>query len=195
MVNIPQGSIYSENTIRQSKSKCMEAYIKIREDQSRKLQQILETDSFSVNINIGPNVNLKIPKKSNHTTQEKEYFRKKIKITKKTELCKNWELYHNCYFRDNCSFAHGETELRMKNVANNQKFKTKICKAFVEKMWCQFGNRCQYKHVFESPSLLSYNYFSNKIAQSILFEVEKKCENYDFTQILNNHYMNNNINK
>jgi hypothetical protein len=196
MVITSQGSILTEELIlSQSKSKSMEAYIKKQEDQSRKLQEILEGDSFCLSVNIGPNVNLKIPKKSQHTLQEKEYFKKKIKITKKTELCKNWELYQSCYFKDNCSFAHGENELRVKNNSNNNKFKTKMCKAFAEKKWCQFGNRCQYRHVFDCPKIISYNYLSKKLADSVLFEIDKEGENYDFSQILNNYYMYNNLEK
>jgi len=192
---IPQGSILSREENYKGRNKQFEAYIKNKEDQSRRLKEVLESDSFSLSVNIGPNVNLKLPKKSVHTLQEKEYFKKKIKITKKTELCKNWELYQNCYFGDNCSFAHGENELRLKNVSNNQKYKTKICKTYAEKMWCQFGNRCQYRHVIICPSLLSYNYLCEKLANSIMFDVDKDGENHDFSQILTNFFMYKNIEK
>ena len=191
MVNTPQGSLITdENIMKQSRN--MEVHIKTKEDQFRKLKQLLVSDSLCLNVNFGPNVNLKIPKKTFHTLQEKEFFKSKIKITKKTELCKNWELYRNCYFKDNCSFAHGENELRVKNVTSNQKYKTKICKAFTEKMWCQFGSRCQYRHISESPKLLSYNYLSNKLANTVLFEVSKDGEQ-DFTQIISNFYMTNSL--
>lgn len=194
MVNseYPQGSILSEDYI-MKQSRNIEVHIKTKEDQYRKLKEILEADSLCLSLNIGPNVNLKIPKKAFHTSQEKEFFKSKIKTTKKTELCKNWELYRNCYYKDNCSFAHGESELRLKNVSSNQKYKTKICKAYVEKMWCQFGSRCQYRHVSETPRLLSYNYLNERLADSVLFEGNKEGDHQDFTQILSNFYMYNNL--
>jgi hypothetical protein len=195
MVITPQGSIQSEEENFKPRNKDIEVYIKNKEDQCRQLKKILEADSFCLSVNIGPNVNLKLPKKTVHSLQEKEYFKKKIKFTKKTELCKNWELYQNCYFKENCSFAHGENELRLKNVANNHKYKTKMCKAFAEKMWCQFGNRCQYRHVIECPSSLSYNYLNEKLANSILSDVNKEGDKHDFSQILTNFYMYNNIDK
>lgn len=95
----------------------------------------------------GPNVNIKQPRKSFNSKEEREYFRNLISNKQKTELCKNWILYNACYFKETCSFAHGEKELR---VANNApvNYKTKLCKAFNEKFFCKYGNRCHYSHAY-----------------------------------------------
>jgi hypothetical protein len=150
-----------------------EFMMKVREDQAR-LHALIKDGfiQYNININIGPNVNFKVSKKCNPTKEEKEFFKRKIKTTKKTELCKNWELYKDCYFKDNCSFAHGEAELRTKNVDKNKKYKTKICKAFVETMHCVFGARCQYSHK-PKKSKSSYSQKLEKLATEINSNVIK----------------------
>ena len=60
----------------------------------------------------------------------------------KTELCRNWRL-GCCEFSEKCMFAHGYDELRSVSSSN---YKTKKCKQFHEKGYCQYGNRCQFKH-------------------------------------------------
>ena len=40
-------------------------------------------------------------------------------------------------------FAHGYDELRSISSSN---YKTKKCKQFHESGYCQYGNRCQFKH-------------------------------------------------
>jgi hypothetical protein len=179
----------------QRASKNNDYYLKLEEDQSRKLKLILSQDVLCLNVNYGPNVNLKIAKKTNHTEEEKHFFKNKIKVKKKTEMCKNWQLYKGCFFKDNCSFAHGENELRSKNIEQNDKYKTKKCKAFLVKMTCQFGNRCQYRHEYTKPSLLSYNIINKKIAKAILIETAKETRNIDLPQIIFNYVMTNSIEK
>jgi hypothetical protein len=187
-----QGSINSKNKIDSRISKRFEYFIKHKEDQFRKLEEVLDEGNFNLNVNIGPNVNLKLPKKSYHTHEEKEFFKNKIRNTKKTELCKNWELYSACYYKDNCSFAHGESELRVKSAVNNQKYKTKKCKVFHEKMYCQFGNRCQYSHVLPMSHLLSYSFLNQQLAASILTEMHKFDDDLDFFKIFETIHMNSN---
>lgn len=92
----------------------------------------------------GPNVNIKLPKKTFNSKEEREFFKNLIVNKQKTELCKNWVLYNDCYYKDTCSFAHGEHELRRTSTPVN--YKTKICKAFAEKFFCRYGNRCHYSH-------------------------------------------------
>lgn len=143
-----QGSLckYSSNFVKDN-SKTID---KVKLDQSRLLEDIIDRNSneFTVNfnVNIGPNVNLKIPKNFNPSQEEKDFFKRKLKVIKKTELCKNWELYRNCYYKDTCSFAHGEHELRQKPTTEDPRYRTKPCKAFFETMYCSFGSRCQYRH-------------------------------------------------
>ena len=63
----------------------------------------------------------------------------------KTEICKNFVLTGQCSFGDSCCFAHGRSELRVKNELNEQ-FKTKICKKFHQQGFCPYSSRCQYFH-------------------------------------------------
>jgi hypothetical protein len=145
-------------------------------------------------LNIGPNVNIKFPKNINRSSEQKEFFFKKICKTKKTELCKNWELYSDCFYKDKCSFAHGEFELRNKILAKNddyEKYKTKPCRSFDEKGYCSFGNRCQYTHILSKNRLLSYKAINSKLANGILTEAMKSDnEQIEFMQILINAKMN-----
>ena len=146
--------------------------------------------NFSQKLNIGPNVNIKFPKNINRSSEQKEFFKKKICYTKKTELCKNWEIFGDCYYKDKCSFAHGENELRNKILAkndDNEKYKTKPCRSFEEKGYCPFGNRCQYTHIVSHNRLLSYKAMNFKMANGILTEALKNDnEKLDFMKLLEN---------
>jgi len=110
------------------------------------MSEKLPENYFSLieNIKSGPNVNIKLPKKNFNSKEEREFFKNLIVHKQKTELCKNWILYNDCYFKDTCSFAHGEKDLRVSATPLN--YKTKICKAFAEKFFCNYGNRCHYSH-------------------------------------------------
>lgn len=147
--------------------------------------------------NIGPNVNLKLPKKGERSEEQKEFFKKKIHKTKKTELCKNWELFGDCYYKDNCSFAHGELELRNKLLVNNdcnQKYKTKQCKSFIEKSFCPFGNRCQYTHIVSQNRLLKYKALNFRLANGLMIEAMKReNESLEFNKLIENVYLNTNF--
>jgi len=156
------------------------------------------SDNLNLNLqqklNIGPNVNIKFPKNINRSSEQKEFFKRKIYKTKKTELCKNWELFGDCFFKDKCSFAHGENELRNKILAkndDNEKYKTKPCRSFEEKGYCPFGNRCQYTHIVSHNRLLSYKAMNLKIANGILIEALKTDnEHLNFIKLLDNATMN-----
>lgn len=146
--------------------------------------------NFDINKNIGPNVNIKFPKKGERSEEQKEFFKKKINKTKKTEMCKNWELFGDCYYKDNCSFAHGELELRNKLIVKNnenQKYKTKPCRSFLEKSYCSFGNRCQYTHVVSEKRILKYKALNSKLASGIMIEAMKKeNEKMEFSKLIEN---------
>lgn len=165
------------------------------DDQSRYFAglKIIEPNLVKKNYqetNIGPNVNLKISKKIDHSSEQKEYFKKKISKVRKTEMCKNWELYGDCYFKETCSFAHGEIELRNKVFSfnnNNQKYKTKPCKSFIDKSYCPFGNRCQYTHVVSQNRLLKYTALNYKLANGIILEALKiENEKIEFDKLIEN---------
>lgn len=149
------------------------------------------------NKNIGPNVNLKFPKKAERSEEQKEFFKQKINKTKKTELCKNWELFGDCYYKDNCSFAHGEIELRNKLLvqnSGNQKYKTKPCRSFIEKSFCPFGNRCQYTHLVSQNRLLKYKALNNRLASGIVIEAMKKeNDSLEFNKLIENVNLNMNF--
>jgi hypothetical protein len=156
---------------------------------TKKSNSLTLKDSGELDINqsiMGPNVNLKLPKKSSFSEIEKEIFKTKINKIKKTELCKNWELYGNCYFKDTCSFAHGEGELRRKSNSLNIKYKTRKCVVFKNKMYCPFGRRCQYIHVLPHSKLLTYNYKMNFFAATILNELYRTDEEIELMYIIAN---------
>lgn len=77
----------------------------------------------------------------------------------KTEICRNW-MQGSCEFGENCTFAHGYSELRIKdNITSN--YKTKKCKQFHEQGFCQYGSRCQFKHI-EQLNDKKENFSSNE---------------------------------
>ena len=112
-------------------------------------------------------------------------------------MCKNWELFGDCFYKDNCSFAHGELELRNKILvqnSNNQKYKTKPCRSFIEKSFCPFGNRCQYTHVVSQNRLLKYQALNLKLANGIMIEAMKKeNEKMEFNKLIENVNVNSNF--
>ena len=76
----------------------------------------------------------------------------------KTQICKHYKEGNPCNMADKCSFAHGEHELRGKDLGmmmpqmavlgptpyNN--YKTKKCKFFTEEGACKYGNNCTFAH-------------------------------------------------
>jgi len=105
----------------------------------------------------GPNVNIKKPRRSFNSQEEREYFKNLISNKQKTELCKNWLLYNACYFKDTCSFAHGDKDLRV--TSNPLNYKTKLCNTFTEKLNCSYGNRCHYLHSYEYLLIKTYFFY------------------------------------
>lgn len=120
----------------------------------------------------GPNINLKYFKKKYNTEEEKQFLFEKIKQKKKTELCKNYELYHDCFYKNECSFAHGIDELRQSEAL--PKYKTKVCKMFNEKAVCNFGMRCNYRHVICDVMIYSYSYLIKELSEAMKEDMEKK---------------------
>ena len=90
----------------------------------------------------------------------------------KTEKCKYWEINKCCKYKDNCAFAHGNNEMRQKNIPTNN-YKTKKCKQFFEIGYCPYGPRCQFLHNCSSSSI----YFSYK--KAILALIDDKNANFE----------------
>ena len=62
-------------------------------------------------------------------------------------MCKNWIEIGLCRYGNKCQFAHGENELMGKAPpVNNNKYKSKTCTTFNEKLYCPYGQRCLFKH-------------------------------------------------
>lgn len=62
-------------------------------------------------------------------------------------MCKNWIEIGLCRYGNKCQFAHGENELMGKALpVNNNKYKSKTCTTFNEKLYCPYGQRCLFKH-------------------------------------------------
>lgn len=65
----------------------------------------------------------------------------------KTERCKRFYEIGDCEYGLQCRYAHGENELRSKNLKTN--YKQKNCEKFHGKGFCEYGERCDYKHLEE----------------------------------------------
>jgi hypothetical protein len=141
-------NIKKSNSLTDKNDKRINDFIQKKKQQfKRHSEKTDETNCRLLNdFKYGPNVNIKQPKKSFNSKEEREFFRNLISNKQKTELCKNWILYNDCYFKETCSFAHGEKDLRIPNAPIN--YKTKLCKAFNEKFFCNYGNRCHYSHAY-----------------------------------------------
>ena len=81
-------------------------------------------------------------------------------------MCKNWITYGNCRYGKKCQFAHGEDyasgasyppemarELYLQQITagsktkvDSKKFKTEMCKNWIEAGTCRYGNKCQFSH-------------------------------------------------
>ena len=85
-------------------------------------------------------------------TEKKDDFNN-FKTKWKTEICRYWEMYGECKFGENCAFAHGDSELKQKNLTFN--YKTKPCKQFFELGYCSYGSRCQFSHRKDSTGAKS----------------------------------------
>jgi len=69
--------------------KSIEIFEKFSEDQNRKNERISKNiNNYNLNIKIGPNVNIKLSKNTAYTTEQKDWFDKKLKQTKKQKCAK-----------------------------------------------------------------------------------------------------------
>lgn len=62
----------------------------------------------------------------------------------KTETCRNWERFKHCKYGEKCQFAHGEQELRKRDMGPN--FKIRPCKNYERDGVCPYGHRCHFIH-------------------------------------------------
>ena len=99
----------------------------------------------------------------------------------KTEKCHYWDMYKECKFGESCAFAHGDEELKQKNISDN--YKTKLCKQFFEDGFCLYGSRCQFSHKKRS---FDFNNLYNDINNN------EKYINY--SEIISNLLVNEKIN-
>lgn len=111
----------------------------------------------------------------------------------KTEKCHYWEMYKTCKFGENCAFAHGNNELKLRNMNNN--YKTKPCKQFFEVGYCPYGSRCQFSHKInlneihncrEFKPIVYSNIISNLLlSEEVSIEVIKRPRLNIFEKIVN----------
>ncbi|VDP80241.1 unnamed protein product [Echinostoma caproni] len=74
-----------------------------------------------------------------------------LNIRYKTQPCRNFAKFGGfCPVGNSCHFAHGAGELR--NPQDHPKFRTKLCRHFVEKGTCAFGDQCFFLHTAMSYS-------------------------------------------
>ena len=55
------------------------------------------------------------------------------------------------------AFAHFQEELRDKHIIN-QHYKTRVCTNFKKYGFCKYGERCQFLHLHEAPTVYSRPY-------------------------------------
>ena len=99
----------------------------------------------------------------------------------KTELCTNWMLSGKCKFGRKCSYAHGESELKLRHDLPHN-YKTKECKNFSRDGYCMYGSRCQFIHKGENSLAISYNNLLNENARSIELMLYKNM-NFDLRYV------------
>ena len=67
----------------------------------------------------------------------------------KTKPCHAWARGHGvCPRGDTCDFAHGDEELRVYSVPRDARWKTRICRVFLDSCgaFCPHGDRCSFAH-------------------------------------------------
>ena len=101
---------------------------------------------------------------------------KELNIKYKTELCTNWMVNGKCKFGKKCSYAHGESELKLR-CDLPQNYKTKECKNFSRYGYCVYGSRCQFIHKGETSLAMSYYELLHENAKSIELML---CKNMNF---------------
>ena len=75
---------------------------------------------------------------------------------------------------DACAFAHGEHELVAKPITN---YRTKKCRHFEEKGWCQYGPRCQFLHNVKSKEIKKIKISYGQLMQAVLDSYEISSNN------------------
>jgi len=60
-------------------------------------------------------------------------------------MCKNWIETGFCRYHAKCQFAHGDHELVQKDP-RNEKYKSKECASFNNRLHCPYGKRCLFRH-------------------------------------------------
>jgi hypothetical protein len=95
-------------------------------------------------------------------------------------MCKNWIEVGTCRYANKCQFAHGDRELVEKNAPTNNKYKSKECTTFNDKLFCPYGKRCLFKHEdrsLDKVKVFNYywkvNYSPEQYLKSIANEIEK----------------------
>jgi Zinc finger domain len=79
-------------------------------------------------------------------------------------MCKNWIEVGLCRYGNKCQFAHGEHELMGKAPPiNNNKYKSKTCTTFTERLFCPYGQRCLFKHEDRNFDEVKYLHYVYKI--------------------------------
>lgn len=89
-------------------------------------------------------------------------------------MCKNWIESGHCRYGPKCQFAHGKVEVINKEPTNN-KYKSKACKQFHEKLTCPYGRRCLFKHEDRQfPEVLNYHSVLSLVAMEECYkEIQK----------------------
>lgn len=135
-----------DNEVARAQKKLQEAqdFLKFLEQQ-KKVQQISQNTKSTTNhhqnqVSAAP----RSPKHARANPQRKIEINKINKSLYKTELCESFVTTGKCRYGNKCQFAHGLSELKLKDVTNN--YRTKHCSSWIKYGYCKYGNRCLFKH-------------------------------------------------
>ena len=110
----------------------------------------------------------------------------------KTEICRSFaENSGFCKYGSKCQFAHGEEELRP--VRRHPRYKTKLCRNFVNNGSCPYDTRCRFIHANDLPYVsaptLSALHHSPLPAPSASESADPS--RYETPDLIGDHYANN----
>eukprot|EP01080_Neovahlkampfia_damariscottae_P008770 gene8770-718_t len=89
----------------------------------------------------------------------------------KSQICRSWMATKSCKYGKFCQFAHGQEELRDKEIPENHR--TILCREYESGIPCEYGSRCSFIHRNFELKLIdddSIAYFTSINIESINFK-------------------------
>ncbi|KAL6945262.1 hypothetical protein ACO0QE_002711 [Hanseniaspora vineae] len=149
-------SIDSEVALAQKKLQEAQEFLRFLEQQKKVQESSRNTNNINQNQNqkhqhqnqhqhpVSVPAAPRSPKHARANPQRKLEINKINKSLYKTELCESFVTTGKCRYGNKCQFAHGLSELKLKDVTDN--YRTKHCSSWIKYGYCKYGNRCLFKH-------------------------------------------------